>query len=105
MGKTLGDYNIEKSSSYDIKNIKWTQKNSVTEKLKNIKKKTKKTSPTNKIYSKKPKIIKSPVEKIFKVKEISDTKKLKNNKKANKRFQNFSSSKSKIGPGFERKAR
>ena len=28
MGKSLGDYNIEQSSSYDIKNIKWTQKNS-----------------------------------------------------------------------------
>ncbi|MBA4718012.1 MAG: hypothetical protein HRO68_02490 [Nitrosopumilus sp.] len=39
MGKSLGDYTIEKSSSADIKNIKWTQKNPKdTDKLK--KKKT-----------------------------------------------------------------
>ena len=29
MGKSLGDYNIEKSSSSDVKNIKWTQKNPI----------------------------------------------------------------------------
>ena len=27
MGSSLGDYNIEQSSSFDLKNIKWTQKN------------------------------------------------------------------------------
>jgi hypothetical protein len=27
MGKSLGDYNIEKSSSYNVNNIKWSQKN------------------------------------------------------------------------------
>ena len=38
MGKSLGDYNIEKSSSSDINNIKWSQKKpSNTEKSKNKK--------------------------------------------------------------------
>ena len=105
MGKTLGDYNIEKSSSSDLKNIKWTQKNSETDKLKNKKKKKTNTSPTNIIYQKKIKKTQLLIEKIFIVKEIPDTKKLKNNKKANKRFLNSSPSNSKIGPGIKRPAR
>jgi hypothetical protein len=105
MGKTLGDYNVEKSSSSDIKNIKWTQKRSHTDKLKNIKKKMTKTFSTNIIYHKNTQIIKPPVEKIFRVKEIPDTKKLKNNKKADKKFAKSSASNSIIGPGFLRPAR
>ena len=46
MGKSLMDYNIEQSSSADIKNIKWTQKNP-TDPDKPKKKKKKQTSPTN----------------------------------------------------------
>ena len=61
MGKSLGDYNIEQSSSYDIKNIKWTQKKSInTEKSKNNKKTKKSISPTNTIYF--PKIKKSSLD-------------------------------------------
>ena len=105
MSKTLGDYNIEKSSSFDIKNIKWTQKKSHPDKLKSIKKKLKKTFSTNIIYRKKTKIIEPPVEKFFRIKEISDIKKLKNNENTEKRFQNSSASNSKIGPGCKRPAR
>ena len=105
MAKTLGDYNVEKSSSSDMKNIKWTQKKSHTDKLKIIKKKMRKTFSTNIIYHKKTKIIEPPVEKFFRIKEISDIKKLKQNKKTDKRFQNSSASNSKIGPGFLRPAR
>ena len=51
MGKSLGDYNIEQSSSHDIKNIKWTQKNPTdTEKLKK-KKMTKKHHSSYVIYA------------------------------------------------------
>jgi len=38
MGKSLGDYNIEQSSSHNIRNIIWTTKNQVDpEKSKNKK--------------------------------------------------------------------
>lgn len=52
MNKSLGDYNIEKSSSQNIKNIIWTKKKSTdTEKLKNKKinphKKFQKSSASN----------------------------------------------------------
>jgi len=103
MGKSLGDYNIEQSSSSDIKNIKWTQKNSVdTEKSKNKKKTAKKISPSNIIYTKKTKPF---VEKIFKV-EVIETEKSKNKtKKVGKRFQNSSASNCKIEQGFRRPGR
>jgi hypothetical protein len=107
MGKTLGDYNIEKSSSSDIKNIKWTQKNSGgTDKLKNKRKKSRKTSPLNIIYPLKTKKAKKPVEKVFKVEDGIATKKPKNKtKKLNKKFRNSSASNCKIEKGFTRSAR
>ena len=37
MRKTLGDYNIEKSSSSDVNNISWSHKNLM--KIKNLKRK------------------------------------------------------------------
>ncbi|MDH3276640.1 MAG: hypothetical protein OEL77_01140 [Nitrosopumilus sp.] len=104
MGKTLGDYNIEKSSFSDINNIQWTQKNSVTDKSKITKKKKAKTSPTNVIPHKKTKKIKLLNGRIFKIKKIRDTKKLQNNIK-DKRFQNSSASICKIEQGFIRPAR
>mgnify|MGYP006122185007 CR=1 FL=1 len=107
MGKSLGDYNIEQSSSSDINNIKWTQKNSVdTDKLKNRKKTTRKISPLNIIYTDKIKKVKPPVEKVFKVQEVIDTEKSKNKKKkADKRFQNSSASICNIEQGFTRPGR
>ncbi len=107
MGKSLGDYNIEKSSSSDIKNIKWTQKNPVdTDKSKNKKKTAKKISPLNIIYTHKTKKVKPPIEKIFKVKEVINTEKSKNKKKkADKKYQNSSASNCKIEQGFTRPGR
>ena len=36
MGKSLGDFNIKRSSSKDSKNIQWSEKNPFDEKKKNI---------------------------------------------------------------------
>ena len=106
MGKSLGDYNIEQSSSSDINNIKWTQKNSIdTDKSKNKKKTTRKTSSTNIIYAHTSKKAKPSVEKIFKVEEIIDTKLKNKKKKTDKSFQNSSASNCKIKQGFGRPGR
>ena len=106
MGKSLGDYNIEKSSSYNVNNIKWSQKNPLdAEKPK--KKKTGKTSNTsafNIIYTDETKKTTPPIEKIFKVEVVPDTEKSKK-KNADKRFQNSSASNCNIQQGFERPAR
>lgn len=107
MGKSLGDYNIEKSSSSDLKNIKWTQKNPVDiDKSKNKKKTTKKTSPSNIIYDHKVKKTKPPMEKVFKIEEVLETEKSKNKKKTpDKKFRTSSASNYKIAQGFERPGR
>lgn len=107
MGKSLGDYNIEKSSSSDIKNIKWTQKNPVDpDKSKNKKKSPRKTSPTNIIYNHKSKKTKPHVEKVFKIEEVLETEKSKNKKKTpDKKFQTSSASNYKIEQGFSRPGR
>jgi hypothetical protein len=107
MGKSLGDYNIEKSSSADITNIRWTQKNpSDTEKSKNKMKTTRKTSPSNIIYTNKIQKIKPPLEKVFKVEEVTDTKKSKNKMKTkDKKFQNSSADNCIIEQGFTRPGR
>lgn len=101
MGNSLGDYNIARSSSSDIKNIKFTQRKPADpDKPKNKKKKN--TSPTNIIYSSKPKI-KFDTKKTFKIK-IDDTKS-KNNQNTRKKFLNSSSSNYIIKPGFKRPGR
>jgi len=107
MGKSLGDYNIEQSSSSDIKNIKWTQKNQGnSDKLKEKKKIAKKTSPMNVVHTHKTEKVKPLVKKIFKVKEITEAEKLKEKKKkTGKKFQNSSASNCKIKQGFRRPAR
>lgn len=107
MGKSLGDYIIEKSSSAGIKNIKWTQKNPKdTDKPKKKKsdKRFQNSSASNIIYTHKAKKVKSPVEKVFKVVKIRNTEKPKK-KKTHKRFQNSSASNCKIKQGFKRPAR
>ncbi len=96
--KSLGDYNIEKSSSSDIKNIKWSQKNPKDAEIKK-KKRTRKISPLNIIYTQKTK---PSVEKIFRIKEdIEKTKK----KKTDKKFQKSSADNCKIKQGFKGPAR
>jgi hypothetical protein len=68
MGNSLGSYKIAQSSSSDLKNIKWTQKNSVDNTESKNKKKTKrKTSPLNIIYDNKSKTIKPLVGKVLKI--------------------------------------
>ena len=107
MGKSLGDYNIEKSSSSDINNIKWSQKNPVdTEKPKNKKKTSKNTSSSNIIYAQKTKQVESVVEKVFKVESVAEPEKSKNKKNpTDKKFQNSSATNCKIKQGFIRPAR
>lgn len=103
MIKSFGSYNIERSSSTDINNIKWTQKNPTdTDKPKNKKKSTKNTSPSNIIYTETKKI-KPSAEKVFKVVLNIESKNKK--KKENKKFQTSSASNCNIEPGFTRKAR
>jgi len=101
------DYNIEQSSSVDIKNIKWTQKNpkdTEKSKKKNAVKKHQNSPVTNINYMQKTKKAKPSVEKVFKVKEIVPTEKSKK-KNAVKRHQNSSASNCKIEQGFARKGR
>ncbi len=107
MYKSLMDYNIERSSSADIKNIKWTQrhpKDTEKSKKKNADKRHQNSSVTNINYTQKTKKAKPSVVKVFKVKEIGGTKKSKK-KNADKRHQNFSASNCKIKQGFSRKGR
>jgi len=107
MGNSLGDYIIERSSSSDIKNIKWTKKYPKdTEKTKKKKhnKKYQHSSGSNIIYAQKTKKVSKPLEKVFKVEAIKDTKKSKK-KKPNKKYQNSSASKCKIKQEFKRPGR
>ncbi|MHA7647968.1 hypothetical protein [Nitrosopumilus sp. S4] len=97
MKKSLGEYNIEQSSTADIKNIRWTKKRqNITPKPK----KTKKTPPPT-LVPKKFKA-KKPVKTFFKVKE-SDS--VKSKEETGKQFQNASKKKGLIKPGFKRPGR
>ena len=100
MGKSLMDYNIERSSSADIKNIKWTKKNS-SDPNKSKKKKKKQISPTNTLSSIDTKT-QTNNQKIFKIEDnIRTIKKKKTTSKA----QNASLSHCKIEQGYKRKSR
>lgn len=102
MVKSLGDYNKEKSSSSDLKNITWTKKNPTDiEKPRN--KNKKKISPTNIIYSKNDKPLK-PIKRIYKIEEISSEEKTKNDI-SDRMFEKSSMDNSKIKPSFKRPAR
>ena len=100
MGKSLMDYNIEQSSSVDIKNIKWTKKNSA-DPNKPKKKKKKQISPINIIKTKTTKTS-SDTQRLFKI-EDNSTKSKK--KKASNKAQNSSLDNCKIEQGYKRKAR
>ena len=88
MRKTLGDYNIEKSSSSDLNNISWSQKKQ-KERSKTNKKKNVKTgqipSGTNIIY-KKDNGEKNITKKIFKIKNEQNSEKSKED--TSKRYEN-----------------
>ena len=96
MDKSLGEYTIKKSSSADIKNIKWSQKNP-KDPEKSKKKKSKKTSPTNIVYTEN----KKSVGKIFKIEDVEKSKK----KKSLNRTENASASNCNIKQGFRRPGR
>ena len=102
MVKSLGDYNKEKSSSSDVNNITWTQKKP-TDPEKPRNKNKKKISPTNIIYSKNKKPLKT-IEKIYKIEEASSEEKIKNNI-SDRMFEKSSMNNSKIKPSFKRPAR
>ena len=91
MRKTLGDYNIEKSSSTDLNNISWSQKNQKEDdkpKKKKIVKKSQIPSGTNIIY-KKEEDEKEDVSKTFKIKSEENSEKSK--EETGKRYENKSS--------------
>jgi len=98
MPKSLGEYNISRSSSADINNIKWSPKKSTNTDIPK-KRKTRKTSSTNIIYTDKIKV--KEAAKIFIVKENDKSK--KNN--THEKFQNSSVTICKIGQGFKRPGR
>ncbi|KFM22012.1 hypothetical protein AAA799B03_00350 [Marine Group I thaumarchaeote SCGC AAA799-B03] len=100
MGKSLMDYNIEQSSSTDIKNIKWTKKNT-TDPNKSKKKNKKQISSTNIILTKTTKTPSAP-QRIFKIKDTSSKQK---KKKMASKAQNSSLDNCKIEQGYKRKAR
>ena len=104
MGNSLADYKIEKSSSSDINNIKWTQKNPVEHDKPKKKKTTRNTSPLNIIYASKTKKIKPSMKKLIKIEEIDSTNS-KDKKKTGKRFQKSSADNCLIKPGFTRPGR
>jgi transposase len=92
MRKTLGDYNIEKSSSSDLNNISWSQKNQKEEskpRKKKIVKKSQIPSGTNIIY-KKEEDEKTDTNKIFKIKSEENSEKSK--EETGKRFENTAAS-------------
>ena len=91
MRKTLGDYNIEKSSSTDLNNISWSQKNQKERdkpKKKKIVKKSQIPSGTNIIY-KKEEDKNEDISKIFKIKNEENSEKSK--EETGKRYENTSS--------------
>ena len=92
MRKTLGDYNIEKSSSTDLNNISWSQKKQKNEN-KPRKKENLKTnltaSGTNIIY-KKDEDQETAIKKVFKIENQENSEKYKEN--TGKRHENTASS-------------
>lgn len=100
MGNSLGEYNIARSSSTNLKNIKSSQRHPADPDK--PKKKKRKISPTNIIYASNPKI-KPDVKKLFKIK--SKSKKSKPNPSKGKIIHNASASNYIIKPGFTRPGR
>jgi len=98
MLKSLAEYNISESSSADIHNITWSKRNPRDPDIPK-KRKTRKISPTNIIYTTTIKI--KQAVKIFIVKENNKSKK----KSIYEKFQNASKTICKIEQGFKRKGR
>jgi hypothetical protein len=91
MTKSLGDYNIEKSSSSDVNNISWSQKkqNDVNKpKKKKILKEGQMPSGTNIIYKKDDDEGKIIAEKVFIIEDEQKSEKAK--EEVGRRFENTS---------------
>ena len=104
MTKSLGDYNIERSSSSDVGNIIWTQKVSVDTdkpKKKNVLKTSQNISATNIIYTENPVKVSK---KIFIINEIVNTETSKKEHR-DRKFENSSASNCNIKQGFKRPSR
>jgi len=102
MGKSLGDYNIKKSSSEDSKNIQWSNKNPIEGKQKKTGKKNPNSSSTNIIYSQNEE--ENEINKVFKIENNSDSIK-STNEISGKKYEKSSITNSKIKQGYKRKAR
>ena len=92
MRKTLGDYNIEKSSSTDVNNINWSQKKLNDDKKprkKKIVKESQIPSGTNIVY-KKNEEKEIPTKKLFKI--DNEQKGEKSKEEIGKRHENVASS-------------
>tara|TARA_B110000263_G_scaffold227226_1_gene219392 strand:- start:822 stop:1142 length:321 start_codon:yes stop_codon:yes gene_type:complete len=106
MTKSLGDYNIEKSSSSNVNNISWSQKKQNDDnkpKKKKIIKEGQMPSGINIIYKKDSDEEKVVIKKIFK---IEDENADKSKEKVGKRYENISVTKGSIKEkSFKRPAR
>ena len=103
MIKSLGEYNKKRSSSADVNNITWTQKNP-TDPDKPRNKNKKKISPLNILPSTNSISTSKILEKVYKIEQVSNTNKSKS-ELYDRRFENSSASNCLIGPGFKRPAR
>ena len=103
MMKSLGDYNKKKSSSTDVNNITWTQRNP-TDPEKPRNKNKKKISPLNIIPSTNNTKTSKILERVYKIEETSNENKSKSEIQ-DRRFENSSASNCIIKPGFKRPAR
>jgi len=103
MIKSLGEYNKKRSSSADVNNITWTQKNP-TDPDKPRNKNKKKISPLNILPSTNSISTSRILEKIYKIELVSNANKSKT-ELYDRRFENSSASNCLIGPGFKRPAR
>jgi hypothetical protein len=104
VAKSLGDYNIERSSSSDVGNITWTQKTSMDAskpKKKNPGRVSQKIPATNVIFTEIP--IKVPAKKVFII-EVGDNTTSKK-KRLDRKFENSSASNCNIKQGFKRPSR
>ena len=100
MVKSLGDYNKEKSSSANFKNIAWTQKKPTdTQKPRN----KNKISPSNILPSRNNETSKTP-KKIYRIEKRTNKEK-SNKEKLDKKSQKSSVDYCKIKPGFKRPSR
>ena len=91
MTKSLGDYNIEKSSSSDVNNISWSQKKQNDDnkpKKKKILKEGQMPSGTNIIYKKDDDEGKTIVKKVFRIDGEQKSEKAK--EEVGRRFENTS---------------